>query len=310
MMINSISKIYAIVLTLNNYSDTYDCIKSLMKSRFPLAGIVVVDNHSTDESIQKLQKKLYKKDQIYIILNKDNFGFAAGINIGIRFALKRGAEYIFLINNDTIVDPLCVELLISELEKNPYNGIAGPRIFYHNKPNKIWHGGGYFNKLKTGIIIPEKNKFNDELDDEIKKVSFLTGCCMLIKKDIFKKVGFFDERYFMYEEDVDFCFRITRKGFNILYVPKARVWHKISSILKDRTSPFVFYNLSKNRLIFLRKNFSFFYFLYSCLIHFMIYTPYRIIQAYKGQKKVGPSMAAWVKGTKDGLINALKVSKH
>jgi len=309
-MINSMLKIYAIILTLNNYSDTSGCIKSLIKSQFPLASIVVVDNHSTDGSIQKLQKDFHLEDRVHFVLNKNNLGFAKGANIGIRFSLKQGADCVFLINNDAVIDPLCIELLLKELKRNPSNGMAGPRIFYYKEPNKIWHSGGYFNRLKTGIIIPEKNKLNNEADDKIKKVSFLTGCCMLIKREAFKKVGFFDESYFMYEEDVDLCFRTIKKGFNILYVPKAHVWHKISSTLKDRTSPFVFYNLSRSRLIFLRKNFSFLYFLYSCLIHIIIYTPYRIFQAYKGQKKIGPSILAWVKGTKDGLINVLKFSKH
>lgn len=303
-------KIYAIVLTLNNYSDTSDCIKSLMESQFPLANIIVVDNHSIDGSIQKLQKDFYSEDRVRFILNKNNLGFAKGANIGIRFSLKKGADYIFLINNDTIVDTLCIELLISELKRNPSDGMVGPRIFYQEEPDKIWHGGGYFNRLKTGIIVPEKNKLNHELDDKIKKVSFLTGCCMLIKREVFKKVGFFDESYFMYEEDVDFCFRTIKKGFNILYVPKAHVWHKISSTLKDRTLPFVFYNMSRSRLIFLGKNFSFFYFLYACLIHFLIYTPYRIIQAFRRQEKTWQSILAWMKGTKDGLTIALRFSKE
>ena len=302
-------KIYAIILTLNNYSDTYDCIKSLIKSQFSLTSIVVVDNHSTDRSIQKLQKDFYLEDRVRFILNKNNLGFARGANIGIHFSLKQGADYIFLINNDTIVDPLCIELLISELKKNFSDGMAGPRIFYHEEPNKIWHGGGYFNRLKTGVIVPEKNKLNNKVDDKIIKVSFLTGCCMLIKREAFKKVGFFDESYFMYEEDVDFCFRTIKKGFNILYVPKAHVWHKISSTLKDRTSSFVFYNMSRSRLIFFRKNFSFFYFLYACLIHFLIYTPYRIIQACRQQEKTWQSILAWMKGTRDGLTIALRFSK-
>ncbi|MBU4510116.1 glycosyltransferase family 2 protein [bacterium] len=303
-------KIYAIILTLNNYSDTCDCIKSLIKSQFPLTSIVVVDNHSTDGSIQKLQKDFYLEDRVHFILNKNNLGFAKGANIGIHFSLKQGASYIFLINNDAIVDPLCTELLLKELNKNPSNGMAGPRIFYHKEPNKIWHSGGYFNRLKTGVIIPEKNKLNNEVDDKIIKVSFLTGCCMLIKREAFEKVGFFDESYFMYEEDVDFCFRTIKKGFNILYVPKAHVWHKISSTLKERTSSFVFYNMSRSRLIFLRKNFSFFYFLYACLIHFLIYTPYRIIQACRRQEKTWQSILAWMKGTKDGLTIALRFSKE
>jgi GT2 family glycosyltransferase len=303
-------KIYAIILTLNNYSDTYDCIKSLIKSRFPLASIVIVDNHSTDGSIKKLQKGFYSEDRVQFILNNNNLGFAKGVNIGIHFSLKQGADCVFLINNDAIVDPLCIELLLNELKENPYSGMAGPRIFYHKEPDKIWHSGGYFNRLKTGVIVPEKNKLNVELDNKIKKVSFLTGCCMLIKREVFKKTGFFDESYFMYEEDVDFCFRTIKKGFNILYVPKAHVWHKISSTLKDRTSSFVFYNMSRSRLIFFRKNFSFFYFLYACLIHFFIYTPYRIIQACRGQEKTWQSILGWMKGTKDGLINASKVSKY
>jgi len=199
-------KIYAIVLTFNNYSDTYDCLKSLIKSQFPLAGIVVVDNHSTDKSIQQLQKHLYLEDRVHFILNKNNLGFAKGANIGIRFSLKQGADYNFLINNDTTVDPLCIELLIGGLEGNPSNGMAGPKIYYHQEPGKIWSSGGYFNRLKTGVIVPEKNKLDIGLDDNIKKISFITGCCMLIKKELIEKVGFFDETYFIKKEFFIFLF--------------------------------------------------------------------------------------------------------
>lgn len=306
-------KIYAIVLTFNNYIDTCDCIKSLIKNQYPLSGIVVVDNHSTDKSIQKLQKDFNLEEIVHFIFNKSNFGFAKGVNIGIRFSLKQGADCVFLINNDAIVDPLCIELLIDELKRNSPGSmasIAGPRIFYHKEPKKVWSSGGYFNRLKTGVIVPEKNQINEEVDDKIKKVSFLTGCCMLIKKEAFEEVGFFDESYFMYEEDVDFCFRTIKKGFNILYVPRALAWHKISSTLKERISPFVFYNMSRSRLIFFRKNFSFFYFLYACLIHFFIYTPYRIIQACRWQEKAWQSISAWMKGTKDGFTVALRFSKN
>jgi len=264
-----------------------------------------VDNGSQDGSIHKLQNDFADDPMIFFIFNKSNLGFSAGVNVGIRFAMAMGADFIFLINNDAIIDKECLSELLMAMNENPLVGIAGPRIFYHRNPQKISTGAGYFSYLKAGLLIPEKNKYVWKCNGANKYVTFLSGCAMLIKREVFEKIGLFDEDYFFYEEDLDFCLKTMRKGFVILYVPSAKVWHKIESIIKDRTNSFVMYHRARSRIIWLYKNFSTHYFLYGLLINFIVYMPYRICQIVLGLKSIGIAKA-WFKGTWAGLVIIMK----
>jgi len=294
-------KIYAVIVTWNNYVDTRECLNSILSSTLCLSGIVIVDNGSQDGSIEKLKEDFANNSIMHFILNGENLGFAAGVNIGIRFALEHGANYIFLLNNDAVVDKNCVEYLVRKMNDSPSIGITGPRVFYYEDPQRIWHGGGYVSRIKTGVIIPEKNKLVEECGTEIREVTFLTGCAMLIRREVFERVGFFEEEFFMYGEDVDFCLRATRAGFKLLYVPRAKVWHKI--VARPRITPFVLYHTARNRLLRLRKNFSIPYFLYAALIHTVVFTPYWVLKASK-QRDPLALMKAWGRGTLSGLLQA------
>jgi GT2 family glycosyltransferase len=296
--------VYAIVLNWNNYSDTRECIESIRSSSHPIAQIVLVDNASRDGLIEQLQGDYAEDVIVHIIQNKANYGFARGVNVGIRYALARGAEFVFLLNNDAVIDRRCIQVLVSSLETNATAGIAGPRVFYHAEPDRIWHGSGYFSLIKTGVVNPEKNRLQTSSAggiQGIQKASFLTGCAMLIRSQVFEKVGLFDEDFFFYGEDVDFCLRVTRAGFELLYVPQAKSWHKIGNVARDRTSPFVMYHLARSRLLVLRKNFSEAYLAYGLFVHLLLYTPYRMLQILQGSRSFSAAKA-WIEGTWDGII--------
>ncbi|MGB9902666.1 glycosyltransferase family 2 protein [Methanothrix sp.] len=295
--------IYAIILNYNNYLDTKECIESIHHSIHPVDCIILVDNGSKDGSIEKLEKEYGLSNKIKIIKNKINLGFSGGVNIGIQQILRAtNVEYILLINNDALIDVNCLTELLKVASKSEDIGIVGPRIFYFKDNDRIWQGGGYFSKLKSGIVVPEKNRLSKQcLADKEKEVDFISGCVMLVSKKVFEKVGLFDEDFFFYSEDVDFCLRAKKAGFSLFYVPSAIAWHKISNISKDRTSPFALYHLARSRLIMLRKNFPYWYFLYSILIQFFIYTPYRLWQIFNGSRQI-EAFWAWLIGTKDGLF--------
>jgi GT2 family glycosyltransferase len=292
-------KISTIILNWNNFKDTKECIESLKQSGIPFFKIIVIDNGSSDNSADLLEKEYKNISEIIFIRNGKNLGFASGVNIGIKLALEINSDYVFLINNDALIKSDTIIELLSVFNFDNV-GISGPRIFFYNEPQKIWQGGGYFSYLKAGVKVPEKNKFENTEKLEKKEVSFLTGCAMLIKKDVFEKVGLFDEKFFFYTEDLDLCLRALRGGFKIMYVPSSKVYHKIEGISKSRTSPFVFYNLSRSFIIFIWKNFSFFYFLYGIFLHFFIYTLYRFLQLAIGSRDI-KSIFAWFKGTMDGI---------
>jgi GT2 family glycosyltransferase len=300
-----IPSIFAVSLNWNGFSLTVPCVDSLKQSTLPFYKIIVLDQASTDGSGEKLRKLYVNDPQVDVICNEKNFGFAAGTNIGIRKALEMGAEFVFIVNNDTIVDKDCLLHLYKALSSSSSAGVAGPAIMYHSKPEKIWQAGGYFNKLKMGTSVPAKGKMYSEISHSSSSVGFLTGCALLIPSQIFKGIGFFDEAYFLYSDDVDFCLRIKDAGFNMHFVPEAKVWHKIEDIAFDRSTPLVLYHLARSSVIMLRKNFSGVERLYGIILRFTIYSIFRIWQILKAGRGLD-SFAAWFKGLLHGLTFNIK----
>jgi hypothetical protein len=296
--------ICAVVLNWNNYRDTKECVESLLKSSLPLAAVIIVDNASKDGSNDKLKRDFKDFASVYFIENPDNYGFAKGVNMGLRFALEKGAEYVLLLNNDAVINVDCIEKLYEALINEPKAAIDGPKILYYKMPQRIWTGESNFSYLKTGIISLQKNKIDDGKDRAIKEVTFLTGCTMLIKKSLFEKIGFFDEDYFFYYEDVDFCLRTIKGGFKILYVPSAKVWHKIGTTSETRTSEFYVYHMGRSHILFLRKNFSGFYFIYGVMLVFFFFTPFRILQIIHGSKSC-KAVLGWFRGIFAGFSQSI-----
>lgn len=300
----SLASIYAIMLNWNEFHHTVPCIDSLKKSNMPVHKILVLDQASEDGSGEKLSS-LYEDDsQVEVILNDKNYGFSGGMNIGIQKALDLGAEFVFILNNDTIVDEDCLSHLYNVIAGNTSAAVAGPAIMYHCNPEKLWQVGGYFNKLKMGVSVPDKGKKYSEISHNTSEVSFLTGCALLVPRKTFQIVGFFDSSLFFYGDDVDFGLRIKKLGLKMLYVPAAKVWHKIDDITVDRTTPYVLYHLARSTVIVLRKNFSGIEKFYGIFLQFTLYTSFRIWQTVKGRRG-WQSIISWLKGLIDGAITKL-----
>jgi hypothetical protein len=292
--------VFAVMLNWNELHHTVPCIDSLKKSSLPLSRIIVLDQASEDGSGEKLQK-IYNDDKdVHIIRNEKNYGFSVGMNIGIQKALDMGAGLVFILNNDTIVDEECISKLYDVILKDSSAAVAGPAIMYFSNPDKLWQAGGYFNKLKMGVSVPDKGKRVSEINHSTSKVSFLTGCALLIPKKTFQKVGLFDSSLFFYGDDVDYGLRVKEAGLNMYFVPTAKVWHKIEDIKVDRTTPYVLYHLARSTVIMLRKRFSGIEKFYGILLQFTIYTGFRIWQTLKGRRG-WQSVSSWLKGLVDGM---------
>lgn len=296
--------IFAVMLNWNEFHHTVPCIDSLKKSRAPITKILVLDQASEDGSGEKLSR-LYKDDsQVEVILNDKNYGFSGGMNIGIQKAMDLGADYVFILNNDTIVDDDCLMNLYNSITSNSSAAVAGPAIMYHSNPEKLWQAGGYFNKLKMGVTVPDKGKKYSEINHNTIEVSFLTGCALLVPRKTFQIVGFFDTSLFFYGDDVDYGLRIKKSGLKMLFVPTAKVWHKIDDITVDRTTPYVLYHLARSTVIVLRKNFSSIEKYYGIFLQFTLYTSFRIWQTIKGRRG-WQSISSWLKGLIDGTTTNL-----
>lgn len=215
-----------ILVNYNGVDDTIDCIKSLSEMRDVEYEIIVVDNCSTDDSVDKL-KQSQGMYSFTLLQAECNNGFSSGNNIGIKYA--KNANYYLLLNNDTVVEPDFLKKLLDEFQKNPKCGAAISKILYYTQPDTIWYAGGSLNPRTARSEHYYFNKKNNICDTVSQKVTFASGCCLCVSKKVIETVGLMNEDFFLYEEDAEFCYRITEAGFEIIYVPDSIIYHKVSA---------------------------------------------------------------------------------
>ncbi|MFH0852166.1 MAG: glycosyltransferase family 2 protein [bacterium] len=249
-------KVFIIVLNWNGLKDTEECIESLKKIDYPDYKIVVVDNGSTDGSDEIIPKKHFQ--DVAFIETKSNLGFAGGNNIGIKHALDNGADYILLLNNDTTVEPDFLSKLVKAAEGDKKIGIVGPMIFFYDEPDRVWFGGGKINwsKIRGSHLDYNTVKKRDHAlsDEEMEKeknkvVDYITGCCLLIKREVVEKIGYLNDDYFLYYEDADWCMRAKKAGWQSVVVPASYIYHKQSKSTVEFSYPYIYYH-SRNGLLF------------------------------------------------------------
>lgn len=240
--------IYIVVLHYGKLETTQKCVDSLAKHESEFEKIVLINN---DEKIILSEKQFavaHKK--LHIINNKKNYGFAAGVNIGIRYSLDKKAEAIFLLNNDTIMGKDFLKKLANVLEKNKKIGIVGPAISFHKQGKTLYDLGG-----KVNLLIGRTQHSNVGVipcNYPLQIVQYISGCCMLIARDVFEKIGFLDEAFFLYYEDVDFCLRAKQKGFDTALLPEVTIYHELSKAA-GKVSAFSVYHQTKSGILFGRK---------------------------------------------------------
>jgi GT2 family glycosyltransferase len=246
----NLPKAAIIILNWNGYKDTAECLLSLKNLDYTNHEIIIVDNGSADGSPDRIKKEF---PYVALIRNSKNLGFAEGSNAGIRRALKEGAEFVLLLNNDTTVEPDFLKLLAESAAKDDKIGIASPKIMFYHDPEKIWFAGGYY----LPLIKKPSHKYFRQLDrgqvKDITEVDWVSGCCMLIRKEVFEKIGMLDADYCYSYEDVDFCARAIDKGFKIILAPDSRIYHKYASSFKGIFSPLYTYYRTRNNLLFFKK---------------------------------------------------------
>ena len=211
--------------------------------------IVVVDNASKDGSVEAIRDAY---PGVTVIENPDNLGYAGGNNVGIRWALSNGATYILILNNDTILDPGLLNRLIVVMEDDKAIGITGPLIFHAEDPGVIQSAGGRLDKKWRGWHEGE-NERDEGQYDTCRQVEWLSGCALLARVEAVRQAGTFDERFFSYWEDVDWCLRISQAGWQVLNVPSAKIWHK--GVQRNyQPKAYVTYYMTRNKLLTLKKH--------------------------------------------------------
>lgn len=243
-----------VLLNWNGYKETVSCIDMLKKIDYKNYEIVLVDNGSLDDSVRILKKTF---PGLRLIQIKHNKGFTGGANVGIRYAMKKKFDYVLLLNNDTIVKKNFLTELVKAGEKDKMIGIVGSLIYYENNRKLIQTAGGY-KKYKSLYPFKDPNQHTIDNGQFTKDyfVDVMSGCSMLIKREVFKKVGILDEHHFIYAEDVDLCIRTKKKGYLLCIAVKSNIWHKVaaSSGGKEKRTNITFLYYNTRNLIYFAKN--------------------------------------------------------
>ena len=250
-------KVGIVTVTYNSISVINDFIQSLLAQNFKNWVLYVVDNASKDETLNHIEREKYRftlPSSLQIIANTDNRGVAGGNNQGIHEALAGGCTHVLLLNNDTVFEPQLIENLLRGLGMYQCAMIV-PKMLYFDPPDKIWCAGGFFD---THAAYVGRHIGNGERDqgqyDQARAIEYAPTCCTLIEAGVFQSIGYMDEKYFVYYDDTDFCFRAFQKGIRQFYDPAIKLWHKVSSLTQGEDSPFSIKYMTRNRAYFIRKN--------------------------------------------------------
>jgi GT2 family glycosyltransferase len=227
-----VPKVYVILLNWNGWSDTLECLSSLQRLNYPNCRVIVVDNGSTDDSASRIREQF---PMIELIETGRNLGFAAGCNVGIARSLAEAADYVWLLNNDTTVEPDALQRLIDKAMSGSRIGAVGSAIYTAHSPEQLdaW-GGGCVNFWLGG-----SRHFVRPVCDE--KIRFITGASLLLPRTVIQTLGALDEGFFMYWEDAAYCFHLRAKGFRLAVAGESKVWHKGSASVGRGSATMDFY---------------------------------------------------------------------
>jgi GT2 family glycosyltransferase len=238
-------KVGVVTVTYNSGRVIDGFLASLLTQTYENFVLYVVDNISSDETLARVSA--VNDARIRVIANPDNRGIAEGNNQGIRAALQDGCGLVLLFNNDTEFDPKLLETLIAGIEKTGSDMVA-PKIMFHHGGLDAWRA---YSGFHHGYGETDYGQF-----DQTRPVQHAPACCLLIRDEVFSRIGFMDDRYFAYVEDTDFCYRAMRAGLTITYLPEARVLHKAHSLTGGLFSPFMMRYTTRNRTYFMLKHFG------------------------------------------------------
>lgn len=243
-------KVSIVILNWNQENDTSVCLDSLKALAYDNYEVILVDNGSKNGSPDRIKKRF---PDTVLIKNDENLGFAEGNNTGMRYALRKGADYIFLLNNDTAVDKDVLNELLRVAESDKSVGVVGAVNYSFDYPDRAVLVYTSFNWF-TGFTKKEKlDDISNGVITEPQEAHGVTGSSLLIKREVIEKIGLLDKRFFIYYEDTDWCMRARRAGYKVMYVPRAGIRHKVSVTFGQKTA-LEYYLYTRNLPLFMVKN--------------------------------------------------------
>jgi GT2 family glycosyltransferase len=289
--------VYVVTLAWNRCDDTLECLESLSRMYYPNVRLLLVDNASTDGTVEAVRAR---HPQVEVIANSENLGFSGGFNVGLRHSLEQGADFILIVNNDTFVAPDMLDELMAYAGA-PEVGMLAPKIYFADRPKRIWSVGGRRNWWNLEMIgIGDRQTDRGQWSQAIDRDG-LTGCAMLLKRSLLLSVGLFDDRTFgpAYYEDNDLCIRARRAGQRLWLVPSAHMWHKGAASSGGYDTPRQQYLMARNSARFFKKHVRGW--------RWLVVGPYRLASAIKATLRLAVSLhfasiVAYWRGLRDGIF--------
>lgn len=220
-----------ILVNYNGLEDTIECIKSIYNSTYKEYRIIIIDNDSEEDAAV-----LNEYQNVKYIKLESNKGFGVANNIGTKIAVDLGTDYLLYLNNDTVIDRHLIEKLVNRTNDNTITTCA---MYYYSNPNELWYGGGE--------VSYSRGTFRHKGYMKEKHITFVTGCCFMTTEECYHRIGLFDDKYFMYYEDSDYSLKAINNGYTLLYVPDAKLWHKVGRTANKYNGMKTYY-LTRNRL--------------------------------------------------------------
>jgi GT2 family glycosyltransferase len=241
--------VITVILNTNRRDDTLECLESLQGGQYPNHQVIVLDNASSDGSVEAIRSRF---PQVEIISLTENKGYAGNNNVGIDAAIERGADWVFVLNEDTILDSGCISELVRVGESDPGIGIVGPMVYHHSEPTVIQSAGGQFSPYLEATHLAQNEPDQGQYPAP-HPVDWISGCAILVRKPVIEDVGVLDERFFYYWEETEWCLRASKSGWRVMHAPQAHLWHK--GVQRDYSpGPSVTYYNTRNRFLMLAKH--------------------------------------------------------
>lgn len=245
--------IFIVILNWNGIEDTLFCLNSLSALRYSSLDVLVVDNGSTDDSLERLRVH-NAKYRLKLLETRRNLGYAGGNNVGTRYALQHGADFVLLLNNDTAVASDFLDRLVEAAWEHPDAGVFSPRIMYLDEPKRVWFDGARWIPSSGRLEWPGQGELEDALKVGDHATDYACGAALFFRAELARQIGLLDEAFFLVWEEVDWCFRAREAGWRVLMVPSAKVWHKIGVSFGSESSPLRTYFSIRNELLWFSRH--------------------------------------------------------
>jgi GT2 family glycosyltransferase len=287
-------KVFIVIPTYDRCQDLLACLDSLAKVTGPDFEIIVVDNASQDDTWEKVRTLF---PGVILLEAGSNLGATGASNLGFERALHEGADYILRLDSDTVVAPDLLNILLAFGAAHPNSGVLSPKIYYYDQPEVIWYAGAQADHWHYGAVQKYRKVMDSPENSQPIQTEYIWAAAMLIRAEVLARTGGFDTDFLVYHEELDFCRRVRRLGYELWLVPEAKVWHKVGTQVENAWRA---YQWNRGKILLYRKHAQNGLHLALLVLYAFAYTFMRAIFKKSGVGNRGPLKDA-LRGLWDGL---------